>query len=247
MLRGRVSLRGLDRVGRAGDVEPALETTPEMEKAGLFAARTVAGHVHLRFVDLAPGAAADETPSQRRSRQREGCRRALVELVGSVAGTTPMATFKVVADERGVPRVEGREDLHVSVSHSAGLGLVAVSTQWPIGVDVEVRRGGDWLRVADRMLGRAAFRHLQSCAESVRAQAFLRLWTAGEACIKATGGAVARELLRQAADLSDAPLVRWTLPEELGGWQFVAEPLAAPEGFLASLCRRLPEGSRSER
>ena len=80
----------------------------------------------------------------------------------------------------GAPFIEGFGG-YISISHGAGLAVLAVSALRPIGVDVECWRDS-LLTVAPRVLDEA---ELQACGDD--RMALLRAWTAKEAIFKAAG------------------------------------------------------------
>lgn len=76
----------------------------------------------------------------------------------------------------GAPYAVGREDVAVSVSHGAGMAVLAVSSGGPVGVDIEsVSRVAQLGRVASRFVG----------PDDDPSLTLLELWTAKEAVYKA--------------------------------------------------------------
>jgi len=96
-------------------------------------------------------------------------------------------TLTISYGESGKPFVEGCP-FHFNVSHSGSKGLIALSEDKPIGVDLEAIRWRKGLhRLANRFLHPAEAEQLENLAESDMAREFTRLWTAREALVKATG------------------------------------------------------------
>lgn len=92
----------------------------------------------------------------------------------------------------GKPEVPG---LEFNLSHSGGLALLAVSGWRPVGVDVErVRPGLPAAALAARFFRPEEAALVASAPPALRAQAYLRLWTRKEACVKAAGGLLAQAL-----------------------------------------------------
>jgi 4'-phosphopantetheinyl transferase len=89
-------------------------------------------------------------------------RAALRRLLGDATGRSPDAVVLEYGAE-GKPRLDG-SDLRFSVSHADGLGLIALTTGRDVGVDIE--------RLEPR---------------DARGTQALAVWTAKEACLKATG------------------------------------------------------------
>ena len=106
--------------------------------------------------------------------------------------------------ERGKPRVatpESSVGRRFSVSHCDGLIAVCVSEGGDVGVDVEDenrRVGSDVMRFARRWLSAREVENLLGVADAdERARAFMRLWTAKEAYVKALGLGIAGRPFRE--------------------------------------------------
>ncbi|MEU8622536.1 4'-phosphopantetheinyl transferase superfamily protein [Streptomyces sp. NPDC048623] len=91
-------------------------------------------------------------------------------------------------DPYGRPVLPDAPTLHISLSHTTGCCAVAVSTQGPVGVDVE------WVRpvsvpdgLARRILGSAELRDWERVPGPHRTRWLLRRWTWKEALLKAEG------------------------------------------------------------
>ncbi len=91
----------------------------------------------------------------------------------------------------GKPSLDGQDDIHFNISHSAELGLFAFAPDRPVGVDVEnerpVRR---LLDVAQRFMSEDELRALVDTEPDGRNAAFLRSWVVREARLKAEGKGV---------------------------------------------------------
>lgn len=92
----------------------------------------------------------------------------------------------LAADGRGQPRLDAPVPLHVSLSHRPGLTLLGLAP-FAIGVDVELIGTGG-LDVARDHFSPAEARWLDGVSQP---DAFVRLWTAKEAVLKATGQGIA--------------------------------------------------------
>lgn len=75
-------------------------------------------------------------PGRRRSwvAGRLAARKALKKW--SIANKEPVADCEILRDPSGKPRISGRQDLHLSISHSGTLA-VAIVGKCPVGVDLE--------------------------------------------------------------------------------------------------------------
>lgn len=104
------------------------------------------------------------------------------------AGVSPDA-LRIGYDEHGAPRVTGA-DLFVSVSSRGARAALAVASS-PVGVDLEPF--DDAAPVIDDVLGKAERNALARLAGDARARAFLHVWTAKEAYLKAMGRGFKRD------------------------------------------------------
>lgn len=137
----------------------------------------------------------------------------------------------------GKPRLApGLGPLQFSLSHSGGIGLIAVTRNRPVGVDVEqVRDVPDALLVAEQHFTAAETDALGSLPPDARRAAFLRCWTHKEAVIKATGEGLSRALNSFELELTAASvtLQRFDgLPGVGCGWSLTELP--TPSGYAAA-------------
>lgn len=97
-----------------------------------------------------------------------------------------------------------RTRLTFSLSHADQLGLIAVAHEHAVGVDVERPRANLTMEpLAERFFAPAEAARLRATPEDERAEAFLKLWTAKEALIKAQGETVPTALRRYQLALLD--------------------------------------------
>lgn len=79
-------------------------------------------------------------------------------------------------------------NIFFNLSHTSSSALIAVSTQGPVGVDIEYQRTvTNLLGIAERFFARAEYEHLASLSGALQNRAFFEIWTAKEALIKAKG------------------------------------------------------------
>src|SRR5690606_24716552 len=85
---------------------------------------------------------------------------------------------KLVLDE------VGSDTCHFNVSHSGGVALLGVADR-PVGVDIETRMHGNSLEMARQFFCQQEQQRVAdaNCAD----EAFLAIWTAKEAVVKAIG------------------------------------------------------------
>jgi 4'-phosphopantetheinyl transferase len=156
----------------------------------------VAQGVH---VALSPMAALAPGETHWRTRERAATRallrRLLAEVCGPDAAGTPLA-----ARRTGQPYLPERPDVTVSLSHSGEWAAAAIGVGASVGVDVQVPQPA--ARLLRRCCRPAAREVLAGMPSPRRDLEFAWLWTAQEACVKATG-----------AGLAGLP---WTIPVEVG-------------------------------
>lgn len=114
-------------------------------------------------------------------RFRSGLRMILAEHLSCSPADVP-----IVYGEFGKPRLEG-DGLHFNLSHEDGMGLLALSPDGPVGVDLEHRkRAGDLSGCATSFCHPDELAALPNSKE-LRDQELLRIWTMKEALLKARG------------------------------------------------------------
>jgi 4'-phosphopantetheinyl transferase len=152
-------------------------------------------------LDRSEQAAAATRRAESRSRYiaAHGAVRALL---ASRLGTDPTALVFDRSCElcghpaHGKPRVEGARALSFSLSHSASCAIVAIAfDSGEVGVDVEVSRPRRHLdRLAARVMTETEYAAWRTTPSPEQPGAFLRVWTAKEAILKATGHGLARPM-----------------------------------------------------
>ncbi len=141
------------------------------------------------------------------------------------------------ANGDGKPRVAPElGPLEFSLSHSGAVGLLAVTPDRPVGIDVEhLRDMADALLIAQQHFARAEIEALRSVPLNARPAAFLRYWTHKEALVKATGEGLSRPLDSFEVDMTDstAALKRFdSSPGDRCGWSL--RELKSPTGLVAA-------------
>ncbi|GAB2506103.1 4'-phosphopantetheinyl transferase family protein [Lysobacter humi (ex Lee et al. 2017)] len=157
-------------------------------------------------------------------------------------GAAP-ADLPLRRDAHGRPRL-GLAGRDCNWSHSGGHLLVALGRGVDVGVDVEVARPRPKaLELAQRYFHPAEAAELAGLAEADRSAAFLRLWCAKEALLKAHGRGLAFGLdrLRFAGFAETTPVLVEADPAlgPVGGWRL--EGLDVP-GAVAVIAWRTPAG-----
>lgn len=148
-------------------------------------------------------------------------------IIGARIGRAPGAV-RITRGRWGKPVIEGVQQPHFSLSHSGELALLALAPR-PVGVDVELARASlDVTRLARRFFPEPE----RELVERGGHDAFTRLWTRKEACVKAAGGR-----LTQGMGLPVAHTVRQATAYQSGAlpgpWR-VAD-LSLPEGYSGAV------------
>ncbi|MDB5731132.1 MAG: 4-phosphopantetheinyl transferase [Variovorax sp.] len=142
---------------------------------------------------------------------------ALRKILGKQAGMDGKP-LHLVEGHFGKPAVAGLAGLHFNLSHSQGVGLIALSRTFEVGVDVEVLRPmPDALSLAQAHFTHAECAALAALPEAMRERAFFTCWTRKEACLKALG--VGLQLSPASFEVGVAPVARMV-------------NLATPEGMV---------------
>jgi 4'-phosphopantetheinyl transferase len=149
------------------------------------------------------------------------CRGTLRELLG--------VTGRFVYGPYGKPRLEGSE-IRFNVSHSHGLGMIAIAQGREVGCDIErIEQKFADEQIPERFFSPAEVAALRALPEPEQCEAFFRCWTRKEAFIKACGMGVSLPL-----DSFDVTLGRRAaLLRGAEGWFLRA--VDAPEGYAAAL------------
>lgn len=151
--------------------------------------------------------------------------------------------WSIGPDERGKPfatRLSGEPGPGISVSHSAGIVIAALSADGDVGVDIECRSR----RRSVTEIAQFAFGPREAAAAAVSDAAFYRIWTLREALAKANGAG-----LKEAADrcdrVADAPACgTWAMLLD-GRWHYLlSHPLVGT--FSLALAVRAPVGDAQD-
>jgi 4'-phosphopantetheinyl transferase len=114
-------------------------------------------------------------------------RHALRQVVAHMQGRPPEELI-LGADEFGKPHLERNTGLLFNLSRSAHQGLIGLSVNRPIGVDIELVRGvADAEALAEAHFTDAEREQWSGAAGPRRDRTFLTCWTRKEACVKALG------------------------------------------------------------
>lgn len=154
----------------------------------------------------------------------------------------PVEALALIESEHGRPRLPGPADggLDFNWSHSGGSAVVVLGRGVAPGVDLERRRDRPRaLEIAQRYFHPAEAAWLASVPSAAQGDAFLSLWTAKEAMLKAQGRGIAFGLHRLQIELaSGAPQLLWLDGDDASAWQLRA--LTLDGGHVAALAWRGP-------
>ncbi|MFQ5741840.1 MAG: 4'-phosphopantetheinyl transferase family protein [Acidobacteriota bacterium] len=219
------------------------------------------GQIHLwrLDLDLAPQylrlagdlLSSDEKERARRYRFEKirsrfvGSRSLLRVVLAGYLGVTPRRiTFEYGVN--GKPALSNQESppgLQFNLSHSSSVGLLAVTLQDPIGVDIErIRPLHDVDRLARSCFAEHEFSLFKEVGPDEKLDVFYRCWTRKEAFVKALGQGLTRSTRSFEVSFLDpakASLVAMEgHPLEPELWSI--EPLEPAEGYVGALAVRRP-------
>ncbi|MFG2718593.1 4'-phosphopantetheinyl transferase family protein [Streptomyces sp. NPDC048416] len=146
--------------------------------------------------------------------------------------------------EHGPPAVltpDAGRAIHLSLSHTGGLGMLAVS-RLPVGVDVEAERDQWSPELADKVLSPRERASVLATPAPARTRAFLRCWTRKEAVLKAVGIGIVTTLsaLETHPELTGPVEMTTDALGSLSAWQVM--DVKVPEGWTASVALPLGTG-----
>lgn len=137
----------------------------------------------------------------------------------------------------GKPRLgQSSGELHFNLTHSGARALIAVCADREVGVDLErIRPDRSFEALARRHFTPRERRLVCSSADTERARTFYRLWTAKEACLKATGDGL-RSLASVEVALDRAGCrARWSEAPRLGADVWRVQELDVGVSWAGSL------------
>ena len=161
-------------------------------------------------------------------------RAALRQVLAAETGGEP-AALVLDPDSNGRPALGHPDAPDFNVSHSGAYGLIAISRERRVGVDIEVARAGfGWRELAVSVLSERDRRAIDALPEDARVGAFFDCWTAKEAVLKAHGAGIGGGVISMNA-FSVLPRDGVRYPVDGRAGAFAAISLAAPGGCAAAL------------
>lgn len=171
--------------------------------------------------------------------QRAQRRTPLCALLGRYLGL-PADRVELVESPHGRPELDPAHDrsLAFNWSHSGTQALVAIARGVSPGIDLEQQRARPKaLALARRFFTTDEAQALAALPEDARSAAFLRLWTAKEAVLKAHGAGISFGLHRlRITAPSEQPTLQWMDGDDTDAWRLHA--LDAGPDYLAALAWR---------
>lgn len=161
-------------------------------------------------------------------------RSALRHVLAAETGDAP-ASLVVNADPNGRPALAHPDAPDFNVSHSGTYGLIALSRERRVGVDIEAARATfDWRELAPSVLAERDRHAIDALPEAARSGAFFDCWTAKEAVLKAHGAGIGGGTIGMNG-FSVLPREggRYVIDRNAGA--FAANALTAPSGYAAAL------------
>lgn len=166
-----------------------------------------------------------------------GCLR---HILSSYVGVAP-ETLRFTYGSHGKPvlaDLPAAQSIHFNVSHSYEIALYAITSDWPVGIDVEHIHAVEWRELAKHVFSANEQLTLQQIPSPLQQEAFFKGWTRKEAFVKALGQGLSIPL-----DQFDVALhpqepaailnIAWN-PEETAQWQLIdVSPSADYCGALA--------------
>jgi len=164
----------------------------------------------------------------------------------AMPGEAPPRAWRFAEGPRGKPHLDPAQarDVRFNLSHCRGMVAVAIAQGAEVGVDVEAieRHDFDEDAIAASHFCAAERARLARIADAAsRKHAFLALWTAKEALIKALGDGLSMPLDGFCADLERGTYVRYDAPHRDGEWSLARWQRP---GYLVALAA--PAGRRVE-
>jgi 4'-phosphopantetheinyl transferase len=170
---------------------------------------------------------------------RAALRRLLAERLAS-----PADEIGFVANKYGKPFLRHEEGIEFNVSHAGTFSLIAISTDGPIGVDIECRNRG----VEEKMFDDYVLSSMERSSGSGIAD-FIEHWVAKESALKALGLGISEYL--QAVSILPGEGSDYRVIHDQPEWAGLKVwPIDAPEGYAAAVavkCLNKGKGALRER
>ena len=157
-------------------------------------------------------------------------RGALRQILSERTGQNPHDLVFAEGDG-GKPTLRDHPEVHFNLSHSGDFVLIAVGDA-PLGVDIEAMREFDWRALAAMNFHPNECGVMEELDDAAARDTFFQFWAHKEAFLKATGIGLTDRLTDISIPLAGG---RVTAPAGLSGEAWYATPVAAPDGYKASI------------
>lgn len=140
----------------------------------------------------------------------------------------------------GKPRLDGETGMEFNVSHAGCYALIALSSLWPIGIDIEyLNRGLDVASLGSHVFTR--LERLVALQVSDETHDFMARWVAKESVLKALGEGISKHLQTVSILPGDRDGEGYAVIHGLPEWEGIkAWAIEAPEGYMAALALHSP-------
>ena len=169
-------------------------------------------------------------------------------LLGGFLDVAPRSV-RLRLGERGKPELDGPHraaGVWFNVAHSGRLGCIAITTEGPVGVDVErIRPDVATSGLAERFFSAPEVAALRRLSAPAQERAFFECWTRKEAYIKALGTGLAERLDRFAVSLGPGcpAELRWVADGPTEPPQWTVSDVDVDVGYVAAMAIRAPQVS----
>lgn len=222
-----------------------LSLSEKGEKARLYLATSFRQHARMRtnqgqdVAGIAAGLGEGQIHIWQLRYNRSWRRAPLHALLANYLGL-PADAVTFVEGEHGRPELAEPLDrwLQFNWSHSGDTAVIAVARGCVPGIDIEqLRPRPRAMQLAERFFHPEETAALAALDKSQQEYAFLQLWTAKEAVLKALGHGIAFGLNRLRLAVAPAsPCLLWLDGDEASRWQL--HSLSAGKGYVASVAWR---------
>jgi 4'-phosphopantetheinyl transferase len=114
--------------------------------------------------------------------------RTALRLLLSVSMNLHPKVVRLTQDTHGKLVLADAKGVDFSVSHSGSQALIAISTNGPVGIDIEERcMDFNWVTVASHLLTACESRYIDTLPSALACNVFYDTWVAKEAFLKALG------------------------------------------------------------
>lgn len=206
------------------------------------------GKIHLWLLDLARLATPLGTPepgTALRPRQSRSTRRFYLRLLLGAYLGLPGKDVRISRINKGKPVLDASwhpQTLHFSSAASGSCCLIGVTSEGPLGVDLEL---AERTTLKPRALARRYFspaeqQGLDSIAEADIHRAFIHCWACKEAVVKAAGLGIANQLCRFTVntDPGQTPALLELEGDDAAAWSLAV--LRPDPAYLAAVALRQP-------